>query len=210
MPTYTTAGVVCDALGHAAWESVWLDPDDPHIAHRARSVSAQPGGNFRGQQPAAIPVDWEHRIPLGEVVHLERRDGNLAAVAVVDLPDEAVDDDLPLYFSGEIEGSYSNDSLVGDDLVLRSLAITLNPAGGRAASPPGPTRRTTTPTRSGQPGSSDHRQGRRRRSEPSARRPALHPRRPRSTRGPLDSERRSTAARADDRVPQGGPILSVR
>ena len=81
-----------------------------------------------------VPIDFDHsHDPIGELVHLERRDdGAVMAVGIVDDHDELLEvaEDHDLYWSGEYH-SYSADApgaWIGRRPTLIGAAVTLDPA----------------------------------------------------------------------------------
>jgi hypothetical protein len=114
---HTVMGVVADPIGTV------------FNGERAWSTRAS---EVRCEQPSRIPVDVEHdRRAVGRVVHLERRDGSVIAVAEVDadpfvnvaVGDEVIPVETDWYWSAERHSTPS-----GEDVVFRALSLTRNPA----------------------------------------------------------------------------------
>jgi hypothetical protein len=108
--TATIFGICADRLGH----------------HHDR-LNVSPAANYLRHQPSRIPVDLEHRTaPLGEVVYLERANGNLHAVAVVNFDVDELDAYGDCWWSAATHAhrTYGIDR----HLQLDSLAITKTPA----------------------------------------------------------------------------------
>jgi hypothetical protein len=77
----TIYGVVCDQFGVAHKKTLVQGALGPEFRH---DVWTTPAAAIRGTQPSTIMVDRDHdHQPVGEVIHLERRHGNLWAVAQV-------------------------------------------------------------------------------------------------------------------------------
>jgi hypothetical protein len=95
-----------------------------------RSRWATPASEIRAVQAPWIPVDRDHSGDwLGQVIHLERRHGNLWCVAEVDteptirvrVGDDVVDLPEPFFFSVER-------TPFDEDILIRSVALTSRPA----------------------------------------------------------------------------------
>ena len=121
MAAITVYGRVTDALGaslniHTAW--------DGQVAREHREYKAIPATEYRTAQPNHIPINREHRGPtLGEIVHLERDDCGISAVAVVEnFPELALPHDGDWYFSGELA------HCLGRDCEIRGVGIVRDPA----------------------------------------------------------------------------------
>lgn len=120
--TVTVVGVVVDELGHALRTEAAPTANGRGVEVR-RSCYGVGAAAFRPEQAGVIPVDLDHdeAHPVGSVAFLERRDGYLWAVAVVDV-DGLADLPDPLYYSGDV--THHGDA----DATLSALALTHRPA----------------------------------------------------------------------------------
>jgi hypothetical protein len=127
----TCYGRVVDQLGHAARQELEQGSSGLELRYNAWTTSAD---EVRHTQPARIPVTWGHTTEtLGEVIHLERHDGSLWAVAHVDddvrpevtviVAGEERAVETPLYWSA----LYSSTQDLRDIKII-ALALTPSPA----------------------------------------------------------------------------------
>ena len=127
----TVFGQLLSEDGLAYTQELVQGPTRPELRTRGWRT---PAGGIRREQRPDIYVDREHDgRPVGRVVHLEKHDGDLWCVAEVDdtvsenvhvqVGDDVVPVPHPLFFSAEAWRD-EHDS----DVVLRSVALTTNPA----------------------------------------------------------------------------------
>lgn len=86
--TITVSGVVADSSGLCIWDQYGRETlsDGTLRAHHRRVFRHDSASAYAAQQPGRIPVLLDHdaKLEIGEVVHLERRHGQLYAVALLD------------------------------------------------------------------------------------------------------------------------------
>jgi hypothetical protein len=139
----TIFGLAVDPLGISAKNELVQGERGPELRRRAW---ATPAAEFRRTQPAEIPVDRGHDgRPVGRVVHLERTNAGIWAVAEVEdfisEPWDVVVGAEHVYWSPSVTFEPG-----GTDVELRSLALTAFPASVAARTRPlaifpGPLRR---------------------------------------------------------------------
>jgi HK97 family phage prohead protease len=118
------SGVVASPDGYCAWDIATGDTSEDGTlrARRHRIWRHDPPEAYAAEQPARIPVLIDHRAgqEVGEVLHLERRHGQLYAVAEVDLDYEDVQG-MDLRWSSGTVGTTR-------PLRIRELSLTAEPA----------------------------------------------------------------------------------
>lgn len=122
--TQTVFGVLADELGHATTTVLEQGRTRPELR---RKVWANPAAEFRHVQAPQIPID--HGGPVGELLHLERRHGNLWAVghvhdsvipaAFARINGETIGVPHPLFWSPATRSTLDH-----RDIVLDSVALT--------------------------------------------------------------------------------------
>ena len=126
----TVYGVVTDALGHASATTLQQGERRPELRMNAW---ATPSSEVRSVQNPEIRIDRDHDHRwVGEIIYLERRDGNLWAVGHIDdrvraevhvkVGDDLVTLDHDLYWSPERIGG------ADDGILFTSIALTASPA----------------------------------------------------------------------------------
>ena len=122
----TAVGTFADSCGIVEYVSEVAVKDDRGRVSvtRYRELEHAPASRYSTCQPSPIPVRWRHRDEIGRVVLLERRGGQLGAVAVLPGPAEFfTDGGVELFWSS---GTADDRSSAG--LKIRELSLTPSPA----------------------------------------------------------------------------------
>lgn len=128
----TCVGVFADSVGICQWEdySRSVGRDGVMSVTKRTTTSLDPASDYDSYQPDEIPVLWQHRrdAEVGKVVLLDRRQGRLAAVAVLGPHPPGAYDGLEgqLYWSSKTEGPAP----------FRLVELTLTPEPATSALPP--------------------------------------------------------------------------
>lgn len=123
MSALVVIGKVTDALGHAEHRATTFEGQR---AIETRSYEALASIEYRGRQPAPIPVRSRHGgRDVGRVLHLERTpDGGIVAVTTVTHADNLlIPADGPWFWSPELRYRRG-----GEDIEISELVITTQPA----------------------------------------------------------------------------------